>query len=337
MECLRDWIGVLNCAGLDEPESDLYINSLPGMSLDMLDKIANADQATFAGVYDDIQTTALGHLDLEIIKELRKRYRIKTVQQSVDLLRRVDTSQAVAAAAKWRGFTAELTFENESGLVSSVFQQFSFQSFSLYVTTGFTGTVNIKIFDLTTGLVLDTIVLTNPVTGWNLISVNRKYSAYRIFVGYDATLVDSCVQDISQTADCFCDWASGSVRIRGAESAALSSTITDTNLTIGSSTSGLSSIVAIQCNYNSFICNNKDVFTLPLQYLIGAVTMAFRINTNRLNRYTTVDRKQAQELKDYYDTEWKSLLETALAGIDIDLSDSCIECHAQLTTVEARL
>ena len=152
MECLRDWIGVLNCAGLDEPESDLYINSLPGMSLDMLDKIANADQATFAGVYDDIQTTALGHLDLEIIKELRKRYRIKTVQQSVDLLRRVDTSQAVAAAAKWRGFTAELTFENESGLVSSVFQQFSFQSFSLYVTTGFTGTgyagISIFVFEM---------------------------------------------------------------------------------------------------------------------------------------------------------------------------------------------
>lgn len=337
MECLRDWIGVLNCAGLDDPDSDLFINSLPGMSLEMLDKIANADQVTFAGVYDDIQTTALGHLDLEIVKELRKRYRIKTVQQSVDLLRRVDTSQAVTAAGKWRGFTAELIFDNDSGLVSSVFQQFSFQSFSLYVTTGFTGTVNIKVFDLETGAVLDTIVLTNPITGWNLVSVNKKYSAYRVFVGYDATLVGSKVQDISQAADCFCDWAGGSMRIRGAESAALSSTITDADLTLGDSTSGLSAIMAVQCNYNSFICNNKDVFTLPLQYLLGSVTMAFRINTNRLNRYTTVDRKQAQELKDYYDTEWKSLLETALAGIDIDLEDSCIECHAQLTTVEARL
>lgn len=343
MECLRDWIGVLGC-GAPAPLSNLYLNSLPGISLEEMAKITNADQQTFLGLWDDVQTLALKQLETDTIAQFKKRYKIKTVSQTVDLLRRIDKEEGItAAAAEYRGFTVELVFKNNSKIVSSAFQVISIQTLSFYTSSAISD-ASIKIFDLATGDVLDTFTIASTVVGWNLVQVNKRYAAYRIFIGYNATSVDSVKQDITGDMNPLSSWCTAvyglgscSAMVHGAKTSSIATSVTDDDITTGDNIFGLTGIFSVQCRYDALACNNKDVFTLPLWYLLGSSLMMFRLNTNRLNRYTTVDKKQAEELKAFFDSEYKTAHATALDGIDLNLSDSCLECHAQLQTHEARM
>jgi hypothetical protein len=62
MECLINYIGLQACANTEPSISGKYINTLPGISLESIDKIANAEQVTYAGVWRDAQIEAAEQL-----------------------------------------------------------------------------------------------------------------------------------------------------------------------------------------------------------------------------------------------------------------------------------
>jgi hypothetical protein len=59
--------------------------------------------------------------------------------------------------------------------------------------------------------------------------------------------------------------------------------------------------------------------------------MIFRINSTRLNRFTTIDAKQAAELKDFYQIEYEKALKQAV--LLMDTSECCMECAGNPETV----
>lgn len=76
MSCLTDYIGLKGC-NEDPPESGLYINSLPGISLESLDRIATSEQITYRGVWADVQEEAYLTFELDFFNELMKCYKIQ--------------------------------------------------------------------------------------------------------------------------------------------------------------------------------------------------------------------------------------------------------------------
>jgi hypothetical protein len=76
MECLFDYIGFLNCASEAEPPSGMYINTLPGISLESVDKIANTEQVTYRQVWIDAQNEAAIRFKVDFIAELNKCFTI---------------------------------------------------------------------------------------------------------------------------------------------------------------------------------------------------------------------------------------------------------------------
>ena len=79
------------------------------------------------------------------------------------------------------------------------------------------------------------------------------------------------------------------------------------------------------CDYEDIICLNKTRLITAWKYLLGNQLMIFRLYTQRLNRFTTVDLKQAAELRDFYQAEYEKSLELAAKVMDIS-SCQCIEC-----------
>jgi hypothetical protein len=150
MDCLKDYIGINVCANQTAPVSGIYINSLPGISLEGIDKIATADQITYIGVWNDVQAQAFVRLKNDFINALAECY-----------------------------------------------------------------------------------------------TINRH------------------------------------------------------------------------CDYEDIICDNKEHLTTALQYLLGNQLMLFRLYTTRLNRFTTVDIKQAEELRDFYQVEYEKALKTSINFIDV--------------------
>lgn len=74
MECLIDYIGFINCGTETEPDSGLYINSLPGISLESVDKIANSEQITYASVWADAQKEAAIRFKVDFTAKLNECY-----------------------------------------------------------------------------------------------------------------------------------------------------------------------------------------------------------------------------------------------------------------------
>lgn len=76
MSCLDNYIGLLIC-GNETSDSGQYLNSLPGISLESIDKIADSEQVTYAGVWRDVQTEAWNRFYIDVINELTKCYQLQ--------------------------------------------------------------------------------------------------------------------------------------------------------------------------------------------------------------------------------------------------------------------
>lgn len=71
MSCLTDYIGIKICADQTVPEGG-YINSLPGITLESIDRIATEDQLTYSGVWDDVQTEAFTIFESDFMAEVNR-------------------------------------------------------------------------------------------------------------------------------------------------------------------------------------------------------------------------------------------------------------------------
>lgn len=109
MDCLQGYIGIQGCgAPSAAPGSGLYINQLPGVSLEVIESIADDEQENFLGVWADVETRALKKFALAVKAELNKCYRIydPTVVSCL-----VCESKDLFAVALWYFLGVELMIE----------------------------------------------------------------------------------------------------------------------------------------------------------------------------------------------------------------------------------
>lgn len=69
------------------------------------------------------------------------------------------------------------------------------------------------------------------------------------------------------------------------------------------------------------ICENKELFAVALQYLMGAELMIERTTSSRINKYTTIDKIAAQRSQLEFEERFYTELHVAIIGIDIEGSD----------------
>ena len=65
MNCLQNYIGLKGCT-TGEPLSGLYINDYPGMSSELLDKIATPEQASYVGMWNSAQSVSYVRLKRDV-------------------------------------------------------------------------------------------------------------------------------------------------------------------------------------------------------------------------------------------------------------------------------
>lgn len=113
MDCLQGYIGIQGCGAPAPPSeegafSGLYINQLPGVSLEVIESIADDEQENFLGVWADVELRALKKFALAVKAELNKCYRIydPTVVNCL-----VCESKDLFAVALWYFLGAELMIE----------------------------------------------------------------------------------------------------------------------------------------------------------------------------------------------------------------------------------
>ncbi len=107
MDCLQNRIGILGC-GAPTTGVQLYINQLPGVSIEKISALADDEQETFLGVWADVVLRTLKKFEILVKAELNKCYKItdKTVVECL-----ICEHKALFDVALWYLHGTELMIE----------------------------------------------------------------------------------------------------------------------------------------------------------------------------------------------------------------------------------
>lgn len=346
MECLIDYIGLDSCTNTTVPESGIYINSLEGIELKQIKDIADDDQQTFLAAWNDVQQRAMNRFNLDVTTMFSKRYKKRNLKELLDIGRNLKVTETTAANPHYQGHTIELNRQFETLWVNSNYAAIWISQVSFYAPAA--GTFNLKVIDLDSGAILDTIPIVATAAGLFSAKVNKYFNYKRLAVVINATAVQCVKLDISnrlvmKTNCC------GQAYVSGCSFDTTLGAYTSVNYTPGQNTFGVSTIFSVVCIWDNLVCEDKNIWLNAWKYCLGIELMNERLFTSRLNRWTTTDLSRAKELKAHYTLMYyggtneatgdmsEGYLTQACDLINLDCSDSCFECNQQITFKTARL
>lgn len=341
MSCFTGFIGAKGCSGITS-ESGLYINNLPGVTLQSLDMVANSEQATFVNVFRDIELRAGMKLENDIITYLKKRYKLKNITQSINFGKRIDPQVTPTPSTdEWRGFSVDLGWvPNGAQLSESQLQVINIQSLSLYVDSIPANPIVVKIVNKETGEDLWMTSFTPAGLGWHDIPVNMSFGTTALMCMYNANDVDTASMKIPQAAYGLCQSCTTYLfgpncraMLYGYRSIGSDPMVYEK----GWDTFGLTGVFSIGCTYNNLICDIKMNFATVLLYAMGIELMIETLYSERLNYFTTIKAQDAEALKGIFEGEYETRLANALDGIEVSTRNCCIECNYPIQVRESRM
>lgn len=303
--------------GITEKEADMYINSEYRNGSELItDKLAFASEL--------VKKTVSNHFAAHIItKTLIESQNLGEYQDSLNL-----KSGAVGTLG---GINISLVNQN------SYFQVYV-NSVSLQLST--TQNVNVLVYDLISGTLLDTIVVACTANTISTTYVNKTYQSPKrkldlIFV-YDTEGLSSNTTYINNGTCLTC--TGGVYRNAYITSSAINlleaSTKIRSSLTGATHTYGLSVNYSVQCSMDNWLCEITNILALPILYKFGEEIMNYSLYySNRQNSKTNIDYERNKERLLMYQTEYNKALEATIKKINLPKGDICFKCNESVKNV----
>ena len=307
IDCLNNYIGVRSLPPYEDPDSGYYINDLQGISTQQLEDISdNEDHYDVRLAWDDIYIRASRLLESDIKTALKKYFKAYSYISN-GITGQLTENESITSSNTYNGIWFNLGYQSKN-LVLNI------SSFDIYLNTD--TDFNIYIYDLNSGKKLDEIAYTG-VEGLNTFRINKNYAVYRysnIYVCYDASAVSVLKMDEYKPLGF----------TQSVEVAKTASVIGDN--TDGADT-GISVTFNLECSVSNFVCQRIDSFKDAFLYKLGVEFCNERIYSDRINRYTLMDREDADKLRIELNDQYNLLIDAALKDLKINESDKCFECN----------
>lgn len=307
IDCLSNYIGVRQLEGYNDPDSGYFINDLQGISTQQLEDISDTEDHYEARLgWDDIYARASRLLESDIKTALKKYFKRYSFIDNGITGQLVD-NDALTQSSTYNGVRFNLGYQSKN-LVLNI------STFDIYLAEA--ATFSIYVYDLHTGKRLDEIAYTG-VEGLNTFRINKNYAVHRhsdVFVCYDASVVSTLKMSDYKPLG-FTHYVE----------VPKTSAVLDDNVT-GADT-GLSITFNLECSVSNFVCQRIDSFKDAFLYKLGVEFCNERIYSDRINRYTLMDREDATQLRTELEAEYQRLIEAALKDVKVTETDQCFECN----------
>lgn len=340
--CLKNYIGLLGCED-PEPESGLYINSLPSIDLASIDGLASAEQLTYLKVWDDVQVRSLRQFNTKLTAYFKKKYKLNRLVDRFVFGRIARDIRIPAIADDVRGFLVNLApyegvTEGDQNIYTRISPMVSLSLDQIYFMPVEDGNYTFRIADADLGANMHTVTLAGTSGEWLKVFPSWETPAAecprRLFVYVEAdvhetikTIIGREPEELGSGSDCGCgcvclsDCCTADVRgaIYNVGTGEFDNSEPD-------NAHGFKGYVSLKCSYDSLICVNRDLFADALWYLLGKELMVERLHSSRINNWTTIDRDKAAELHDLFADRYDEAMQMAVDGIDLNDADCCITC-----------
>lgn len=287
MECLSGYVG-LRGIGPQDPESGYFVNDLPGLSTELLDRVADPDLEGAVGVWNAVQVRAQEALKKLIKASLHQRQGFRANMYQAG---RMNQDIHYSGATPAPGYVGLVLIVADVDKLDVVINKLEFISHNAVENVG------VVAYDANDGTKLDLldakgqeVHLINVVKGYNRVGFKFKpesyYDGLRVFVGLAGEVMPVLSHLYHPTKE-----QEGRV-----VPAALpfEQEVTWKNLDI----SGLPFFhldYTIKCSTDKMICRNLDAFGAVYWQLLGAEIMREKIHSTRVGFFSSTNQALSQE------------------------------------------
>ncbi len=307
IDCLNNYIGVRQLEGYNDPDSGYYINDLQGLSTQQLEDISDTEDHYEARLgWDDIYARSSRLLETDIKTALKKYFKRYSFIEN-GITGQLTDNVSTTSGSTYNGWWFNMGYQSKN-LVLNI------SSVDIYLNTA--SNFNIFIYDLNSGNKLDEIAYTG-VVGLNTFRVNKNYAVHRysnVYICYDASEVS--VLKMTEYKP-----------LGFTQSVEVGKTLAVINDNVNGADTGISVTFNLECSVSNFVCQRIDSFKDAFLYKLGVEFCNERIYSDRVNRYTLMDREEAEKLKIEMELQYRELIDAALKDLKITESDDCFECN----------
>lgn len=308
MKCLEGYIGVGANCNLDASLSGKYLTDLPGVSLLNIDSVANEQQTSFVGVFADVEKRAISRMTKDILSFMKSQYNLKKSILTYSTTGEINGSIPTDGLA--HGVNVYSLYEY-SPLLRIHLNKVKLYALEVQTTNILYGT------DVTN---LTSKTITTQI-GWNEVLINETFETTNLLVLYGGAVFTN-IPNLEMDSDiCDCLYQDSDCYVL--ENRAVSYGMP--GLSYGTNTFGLKAEISLRCAYESIVCANLDIYGDAYLYALGMELMRERLYSDRVNRFTSVDRNRAKELLDLFTQDYTDFLATANNTVHLE-DDACVEC-----------
>lgn len=327
MACFDDIVTVGGACTTPVPTSGLTLNDI-GITLKFLNDIVTEDYKNGEALANQKIGLAVKVISNQINLHFADKFRTTSLLEGARAGFPQDNLKNIAGTAgKLKGIELEIC--NRTSFVDLYISELSLQ-------TTFTGNIDVLVYDLIQGTLLDTIVVPTIANEISSVFVNKTYKSNRkklhlIFV-YDTSAITSISTTIAGSGCSTCGGL-GIGRLntflsgRGVKIDAIDLKI-DSNLEGSSETGGMSIVYSINCNHEDWLCTKRNVLGLPILYKAAAEILEFALDdSDRNNSKTIIDRDIMQEKFDKMEFKYRESLDNILKTILLPDDKMCYSCN----------
>lgn len=316
MSCLDDLVILRGFCSDATSISGLAVNDLPGIHIKQVASLANEEQKNFSGVWDNVYKRATSIMEGDVLVHFQSFMKTNILIDDETFGYYRNDYETEGSSANYKGVAIKL--------FGSKYLKVFINKVFLRLENNSASSSTITIFDYNDGRTLDTVSFT-PQDGLNEIPINKSYDMHgqksRIFVAYDGAIADAMKSSsVSQY-----DYSRFAV-IRGAK-VSKASAVTKDNMDFDGETHGMVLDLTVNCSIENVLCSNKYLFRIPLWYKLGAELMNERLNSDRINAYTMLNKEQAKERRDMYDEKYEKQLNSILSNMEPTGDNLCFSCN----------
>lgn len=330
LECFENTVG--SRFGCDTDEFTYYIEDLPGLDPDTLDKVVS-------GAYKDTKEFIDTKIELskklileEIRAYLKPNVKLKTIldNETAGYFQEARTLKA-AEANKYRGIS----------LRASDSQHFSMTISSVTLYLSNTGSVNVLIYDVLTGLLKDTIAVSAVANTPTRIVVNKTYASRKQRLSL-AVLISTANESYNTTIyangqtciPCQAGWyqANQYVQVKGVQ-IDQSTAIMERNLSSATHTNGISVDYTLNCDVENFLCSVAPSLSIAMWYRAGMeIARHCVLNFSRFNHTANANIDDFKAMVNDFGASYDSHMKMLFDNMKWPNDQVCFPCAPRVST-----
>lgn len=329
LSCFENIINIRGLCENTDSTSGLYANDID-INKDFLDQIVTRQFSGALDFHERKLAFAIKQVTDQALTFLSPNFRGSTLLNSSRIGFHQENLSIVAGENNYlKGINIDLC--NSSSYLNLFVHEISLQ---LTVT----GNVDVKIYDLIQGKLLETITVAcvaNEICSvYPQLTLKSDRKKLNLFFGYDSSGISSNTTYLRNSSSCAtCRGASGLTNpyenIYSAKIDTGASKI-KSNLRSMQETGGMSIIHSLSCNHESWLCSFSNILAMPILYRYGIEVMEFAKNVSVNDRINTTTHINAEEITarlDLYQKRYNESISNALSNIKTPSDKECFICR----------